>query len=418
VIDRWLIGAATPGARPSLFGSRAALAVVALVIAVACSAGDDADATATPENIATPTAQVVAATFTPTPTHTPTPTPVVAPSPTATQPTARPTPTPVRLPEDGGELTIFGRAVTQIVAADADGAVLYAVSGSRIARSPDGGVSWFAQGRAPAGRIVPALNDPDRLYAGDLGSCAMSVRVYPLTVSTDGGREWEEVAEAEGYMPLLVEAGTPDVLVGTTCTLQVSLDGGASWQFVPTTSNFDVRTAASRERSLAGEIAVIGTSEGGTSILWVFDLSAPGAIVERGEVLRFWGGAGLAWSGGRIVVATSTGVGVSDDDGATWRWSRAGLENVTFSVDPLTEPIPPDEQGRTTAFNLAAIDPADRDRIWVAGAPGVFHSDDGGATWARLGDIENVTSLAVSAASGHIFVVADGRAYVWATGSR
>ncbi|RIK39232.1 MAG: hypothetical protein DCC58_15600, partial [Chloroflexi bacterium] len=71
----------------------------------------------------------------------------------------------------------------------------------------------------------------------------MSVREYPLTVSDDGGRTWEEVPESQGIKPLLVEATDPPVLIASRCPLVLSLDGGATWSFIPATANFDVRTA-------------------------------------------------------------------------------------------------------------------------------------------------------------------------------
>jgi hypothetical protein len=318
------------------------------------------------------------------------------------------------LPTGGGELLLFGRPVEQIVAGDDTGSVLYALAGTRLARSPDGGVSWFAQGPAVPGRLTPALNDPDVVYAGDLGSCAISVLATPLSASTNGGRDWIEMDGAAGIMPLLVDAEEPTVIVGSNCTLQLSYDGGATWKFVPTTSNYDVRVAASRTRSLAGEIAVVGTSEGGTGTLWKFDLSTPGTVVDGGVLATFWGAAGLTWAQERMVLATATGVGVSDDGGVTWSWSRLGLEDATYSVDPLTTDIPSSETGKTVGFQLAAIDPNDFHHLWVAGTAGLFTSSDDGATWARLGSISKVDSLALSDASNRVFASADGHTYVWA----
>jgi hypothetical protein len=219
-------------------------------------------------------------------------------------------------------------------------------------------------------------------------------------------------------MPLLVDAGEPNMLVGTSCTLEISTDGGTTWQFVPPTSGYDVRVAVSRERQFDGEIAVIGTSEGGTSLLWVFDLSTLGVVVEPGVRATFWGHGGLAWLDDRMVLATATGVGVSDDAGVTWSWSRAGLEDATYSVDPLTEAIPADEAERIVGFQLAEIDPTNPDRVWVAGSAGLFRSDDGGVTWARLGEVINVDGLAISTASDRVFAIAEEHAYVWTLDGR
>ena len=171
--------------------------------------------------------------------------------------------------------------------------------------------------------------------------------------------------------------------------------------------------AASRKRNLNGDVAVIGTSEGGTSNLWKFDLSTPGVVVDEGVLATFWGTTGLAWSNERLVLATAVGVGISDDAGQSWTWSRVGLEDVTYSVDPLTAGVPPDEAGKPVGFQLAVIDPNDPHHLWVAGVAGLFTSVDDGASWVRLGDIANVDSLVVSDETGRVFASSAGHTFVW-----
>ena len=87
-------------------------------------------------------------------------------------------------------------------------------------------------------------------------------------------------------------------------------------------------------------------------------------IVSLGHA-AFFGIGAVAWSGGRIVLATPTGVGISDDAGETWTWSRAGLEDVTYSVNPLEEPVPQDEVDLSLGFTVVAMERGDRPSIAV-----------------------------------------------------
>jgi photosystem II stability/assembly factor-like uncharacterized protein len=317
------------------------------------------------------------------------------------------------LPAGGAELRILGKAVRQIVAADAEGQILYGITGVGLSRSRDGGRVWSAAGDAQEGTLVAALNDPDVLYAGDKASCAFGTTRTPLVRSVDGGETWETFAAGESIQPLLVWAGEHSKLVGTNCTLQLSSDGGQTWKFVALTSGYDVSTAATSSAALDDELVAIGTSEGGTSIVWKFDMSTFDAPVLIGEIARFHGPGAVAWTGERLVLATLTGVGVSDDGGVTWNWSRAGLESITYSVDPLTTDIPEAEMGRPFGFSIARIDPSNPGRIWVGGALGAYRSDDGGQTWHQLGDESSIDSLVISIAVDRVYVSSDGGTRAW-----
>ena len=407
------------------------LALVALSVTLAACSGPAGN-----EPAATPTATIVAATPTAAPataanapptatataTTTPsstatsttaavTPTPTIEPTVTAT--TASPTTAVTSLPQGGAELRIAGKAVLGVVAGDAEGRVLYAVTEFGIARSGDGGRNWTAAGDVPQGVMLAALNNPDVLYAGARQACARGDGGGPFTRSTDGGVTWETFPGGQDVQPLLVEAGVNSKVLGTRCALVVSTNGGQSFVAVPGVENYDISAAAVDGAALNDEVVVLGTSEGGTSLLWALDVSNFGAPVVARELTRFFGAGAVAWTGGRLVLATPTGVGVSDDGGASWAWSRAGLEDVTFSVDPLTQAIPDAEQSRDARFTVARIDPTDTDRIWVGGPLGAWRSADGGKTWTQLGDDSLVDTLVVSSAAGRVFVSSDGGTRMW-----
>jgi photosystem II stability/assembly factor-like uncharacterized protein len=160
-------------------------------------------------------------------------------------------------------------------------------------------------------------------------------------------------------------------------------------------------------------MVVLGVAEGGTGRLFRYDLSGDEPEFD-GELTEFFGLGAVAWSGGRIVLAAPTGIGVSDDDGETWTWSRAGLEDVTYSVNPLEEPVPQDEVDLSLGFTVATIHPENPDQIWVGGQLGAFYSDDGGQTWTQLGDNSQIDSLVISTTANRVYISSDGGTRAWA----
>jgi|GEM_PF-6734872 len=409
------------------------LAIAGAMLLTACSGQGSDDPTATvapptetataePEPTETPTLEPTAtATLEPTATPTLEPTATATLEPTAT-PTQEPTATPtveattIPLPDGGAEVRILGKAIHQIVAGDAEGELLYAITAVGISRSRDGGRTWTASGDTQEGVMVAAINNPDVLYAGDYGVCAAGSTGVMMTRSVDGGFTWEEFVNGRGIRPLLVEAGQSSTVVGSNCALQISTNGGINFDTHTEYGNADIYAAASSDpTALDDQMVVLGVAEGGTGRLFRYDMSGDKPEFD-GELVEFFGLGAVAWSGGRIVVATPTGVGVSDDDGETWTWSRDGLEDVTYSVNPLEQPVPDDEAGKSLGFTVAAIHPDDPDRIWVGGQLGAFVSDDGGETWRQIGDNSPIDSLVVSTAANRVYVSSDGGTRAWAIG--
>ncbi|HYI14341.1 MAG TPA: hypothetical protein VEX37_03045 [Thermomicrobiales bacterium] len=407
------------------------LAIIGALLLTACSGADNNDPTATAPP-ATETATIEPA---PTETSTPEPTATASPEPTATAtmtatatatleptatPTTEPTPSPtaeateVPLPEGGADLRILGKAIQQIVAGDSEGKVLYATTAVGISRSRDGGRTWTASGDNQAGVMLAALNNPEVLYAGDYGVCAAGSPGVMMTRSVDGGFTWAEFVNGTGIRPLLVEAGQQSTVVGSNCSLQISTNGGQNFDAYDDVSNADIYAAASSDpTALDDQMVVLGVGEGGTGRLYRYDLSGDQPEFD-GELTEFFGLGAVAWSGGRIVLATPTGIGISDDDGETWTWSRAGLEDVTYSVNPLEEPVPQDEVDLSLGFTVVAIHPDNPDQIWVGGQLGAFVSTNGGQTWTQLGDNSQIDSLVVSTTTNRVYISSDGGTRAWA----
>jgi hypothetical protein len=405
----------------------ASLALIGGLLLTACSGADNDDPTATapppsptatsePSPTATATLEPTAtATLEPTATATatatlePTATPTTEPTATATVPA-----TAVPLPTGGAELRILGKAIQGIVAGNSDGSVLYATTAVGLSRSRDGGRTWTASGDNQQGVMVAALNNPEVLYAGDYGVCSQGAAGGMMTRSVDGGFTWQEFVNGRGIRPLLVEAGQQSMVIGSDCSLQISSNGGQNFSAFTDYGNADIYAAASSDpAALDDQMAILGIAEGGTGHLFLYDLSGQQPSFE-GDLAELFGLGAVAWSGGRIVLATSTGVGISDDNGATWSWSRTGLEDVTYSVNPLEEPVPDDEAGKSLGFTVVAIDPTDPDRIWIGGQLGAFSSTDSGQTWQQLGDNSPIDTLVVSTAANSVFVSSDGGTRVWA----
>jgi photosystem II stability/assembly factor-like uncharacterized protein len=294
-----------------------------------------------------------------------------------------------------------------------EGSILYALTSAGISKSIDGGRSWFASGSLPEGRITVALNNPDVLYAGERGSCGRGPSETPLTRSTDGGRNWEPFNAGEGIQPYLIEAGQQSTVVGADCGLQVSTDGGQSWERVEDLNGLDFFAAASSGDTLHDEIVAIGVSEGGTGQLFLVNMADPANPEVAGAITEFYAAGAVDWHGDRVILATSAGAGVTDDTGVNWQWSRTGLEEATYSENPLTEGISEDESGQNFNFTIATIDPSNPDRIWIGGAQGAFLSTNAGATWRRAGDVTETESIVISQDAERVFVTTSGGTRVW-----
>jgi hypothetical protein len=414
--------------RRALRQSALSLIVVASLGIAACSGpGDDGDdptptvqptvtaASASPTATEPPATATATATIPATATLEPTPTPTTEPPATATtapeEPTAEPTAAP-ELPTGGAEARIVGKPIQTTFAGDATGSTLYAATSGGLSRSEDGGLTWFASGDVQEGAMIASLDDPHVLYAGENGNCAQGASdVFP-TVSEDGGVSWFQLEAGSGIRPLLAEWNA-NTIVGTDCRLQVSYDGGASWDSLAGITNSDVYAATTvTPGTLTDGLIVLSIGEGGTSTAWLVDVSGIAPSVEA-ELTTFYGVGAVASLSGRIVIATSTGAGISEDGGASWEWTRDGLEGVTYSVDPLEEEIPEDEQGIDYGFTHANFDPANPDRVWIGGAMGAWWSTNGGRSWAQLGDNSAIDALTISTASNRVIVSSDGGTRVW-----
>jgi photosystem II stability/assembly factor-like uncharacterized protein len=333
---------------------------------------------------------------------------------------------------DGSPLVLDGQAASSVIMGDAQGKVLYALVGTRLFRSDDGGRTWDTQTMRTAqpGKLAVALNNPDVLYAGDRAPCGQTSNA-PMALSTDGGQTWNTdpdfFFQSVGIQPFLVADGNPATVIGAECQLDYSSDGGSLWlqgQDTVFTNGFagpiffDIESLAGSSPQLDAALAVTlnfggSCADGGQGKLQIYDIRDPGIPFQLGNEMEYCGHGVVGWQGSRVVLATDLGVFVSDNsgDGFPGDPSTDGLEDAVF----LNNPPDRREALKEVGWSTVRIDPQNQDRIWIAGTQGVFRSVDGGQSWTRItpDDVRNVQTFTISLDGALMFVAADGRARVF-----
>jgi hypothetical protein len=333
-------------------------------------------------------------------------TPTVSPSPAT--PTTSPSPaepTPLDSPglvAGGSYLEIEGTRPHQVVIPDSDFPAEYAVTASGVYRSSFTS-SWIkVSDKGGSERIIADPIDSDFLYRGDHPPCARGGEPVPFETSADGGTTWTTIPSGENVRPLIIEPTNTDVIYGDNCSLTISVDAGQTWTTHQPVPSFDLSSL-----SLAGDqLYGIYTSEGGTSRLVVTDVTDPANPTTGAPLLEFWGGGAVIVSPDRVVVGESHGVHVSNDGDRTWTFSRAGLEQVTVSVDARTEPIPTNEISTEFGIFAVAVHPANPDQILAGTIRGLFRSEDGGQAWSAIPEVgeTRVRDLAFANGGDQLYV--------------
>ncbi|HSA79501.1 MAG TPA: hypothetical protein VLE23_01680 [Geminicoccaceae bacterium] len=213
--------------------------------------------------------------------------------------------------------------------------------------------------------FTPHPADPSILYAsghpaggGNLGFIA----------SQDGGRSWSQLAEGVGgpvdFHQMDVSPADPGTIYGAYAgQLQVSRDGGESWQVVgPAPEGLIDLAASSLDPSIlyAGtQAGLLKSADGGRSWQDAYLLRRPTSMVHAtrdGEVLAFVVGTGL--------IRTTE---------PTLSWQPLGAD---FGEDYVVHlAADPDDPGKLYAVTL---NPRSH-------AQAVLASADGGKSWAALG---------------------------------
>ena len=255
-----------------------------------------------------------------------------------------------------------------------DAAVMYVPTGEGVYKSIDGGATWNQSMTGViarrAGKVVVDPVIPSTIYATTEAGVAKSV---------DGGATWTTILEAGGGSLLALAPSSPSTLyVWSSRGLQRSDDGGATWARREGAGLLELGELIWPE-PLAG---LLVASDAPDTVYAIQDVYATAGLYRSTDGGNTWGTADGLPKGGmvslveapgdpRTLYAGSDGAGVfkSTDGGETW--APAG--------DPSRGAVP---EGR---ISLTVV-PDDPPTIWALpdGSTVIWHSTNGGDTWARV----------------------------------
>ncbi|MBF2047613.1 MAG: photosynthesis system II assembly factor Ycf48 [Leptolyngbya sp. IPPAS B-1204] len=237
-----------------------------------------------------------------------------------------------------------------------------------------------------------------------------------LLETKDAGKTWDlralDLGDEQIYSFLSVSFSGPDGwIVGQPSILLHTTDGGKSWLRVPLSEKlpgapYKITALGSQSAEMTTDVgAIYQTKDGGKTwkamvqeavgVLRNIARSDDGkyvAVSSRGSFYSTWAPGQPSWephnrnSSRRL---QNMGFG---KDGRMWLLARGGI--VQFSEDDTAEswedPLSPEYATSWGLLDLAYRTP---EEIWVAGGSGnLLVSFDGGKTWQKDRDVENVPS--------------------------
>jgi photosystem II stability/assembly factor-like uncharacterized protein len=295
--------------------------------------------------------------------------------------------------------------------------VLLATDRGGVLASNDGGYSFLPSNSGFSARqIISYVGDaarPARIYVGVVNDKAWG----GVFVSENGGLTWtQKSAGLNGHDVFsLGQASDGTVLAGTEHGIY-RLQGEV-WTQVENVTSGD---APAHGRVAGGVKAAASNRGSGTK------RSAP-AGVERGRSFDAGVGA-IARSGDTLYAATSEGLLRSGTAGESWKfvagldkhsWNFVAASRSMVMAATLREAMLSMDGGQkwapvslpATLDQLAAMAVDGAGGIWVGGRQGVFISEDGGATWQTLRNLNigDVNSLFFDEASQRMLITANSR---------
>jgi photosystem II stability/assembly factor-like uncharacterized protein len=268
---------------------------------------------------------------------------------------------------EAGAWTGFGPgsgSVSSVAVDPVDPTVVYAAAARVIYKSVDGGLTWKARVGPNFGLVAIDPSHPSTVYAAGAG----------IARSRDGGQTWRTVlADAhliDSQIGDLTLAPNGTVFAVTTDRLLRSVDGGRTWTATPIDVIFhstgfhslQVDPADPSRLYIANEFQLWSSVDGGAT--WTKASNPPNQGLVDFQIARL----ALAPSSPATIYASLTNLGVtsifrSDDGAATWL--RVG--EIPFLAE-----------------RALLVDPGSASRLYAAGDGGIFTSGHGGQSWARL----------------------------------
>jgi photosystem II stability/assembly factor-like uncharacterized protein len=233
--------------------------------------------------------------------------------------------------------------------------------------------------------------------------------------TTDGGQTWKEKQLAlEEVNPLLRSVSFKDRegwIVGEPSIVLHSTDGGQSWSRIPLSAKLpgvpsNIVALGPNSAEMATNVgAIYQTSDGGKTwkalvqeavgMVRNISRSTDGqyvAVSSRGNFYSTWAPGQDAWvPHNRNSSRRVQNMGFSPD-GKLWMLARGGQIQFTTPEDRESweDPIYPEFSTSWGLLDMAYRTP---DEVWVTGGGGqLLLSADGGQTWQKDRDVENVPS--------------------------
>ena len=232
----------------------------------------------------------------------------------------------------------------------------YAYPGTGIFKSVDAGASWSPMGLAETQHIAKVIihpTNPNVVYVAAMGHLWSPNAERGVFRTRDGGAHWQKVLfvdDSTGVSDMALDPRDPRTLYawawqieqGRAGGLFKSTDGGDHWR----------RITAGLPHGMLGR-AGLDVAPGNPNVVYLFlDNRAPATVKGRPFV------------GGQVYR--------SDDRGEHWRQVNTQDLYDVFGVFGWK-------------FTDVRVDPRNADHVYILGNRG-FQSNDGGATWRRIGD--------------------------------
>lgn len=256
----------------------------------------------------------------------------------------------------------------------------------------------------------------DVAFTSDLNHGWLVGKNSTLLETTDGGRTWEQrvldLGEEQIYTFSGVSfSGKEGWITGQPSILLHTTDGGKSWSRVPLSEKLpgapDTITALGPSSAeMTTDIgAIYRTKDGGRNwqamvqsavgVLRNISRSPNGeyvAVSARGNFYSVWRPGMEAWEPHNRNSSRRLQAMGFNQNGGLWLLARGGIVqfNDGQSLDNWEDPQTPEFSTSWGLLDLAYRTP---DEVWVAGGSGnLLVSEDGGQTWQKDRDVENIPS--------------------------